>query len=137
MNSTVKTIMFWAFIVICLVLLFSVVQKSTGIGAKEQDISFSDFQEKVKLGQVNDVAIQGMEVHGHLKGDGKESATFHSTIPQNYPNIYDQLNAAGVHTAVKTESNNMMWTILLQIGPLVLILGIWFFIMRQMQSGGN
>ena len=49
MNSTVKTIMFWAFIVICLVLLFSVVQKSTGIGAKEQDISFSDFQEKVKL----------------------------------------------------------------------------------------
>jgi cell division protease FtsH len=78
-----------------------------------------------------------MEVHGHLKGDGKEPVPFHTTIPQNYPNIYDQLNAAGVHTVVKNEQGNMFWPILLQIGPLVLILGIWFFIMRQMQSGGN
>ena len=136
MNSTVKTIMFWAFIVICLVLLFSVVSKST-MGTKAQDITFSDFQEKVKLGQVNDVAIQGMEVQGHFKGDGKEPAAFHATIPQNYPNIYDQLNAANVHVLVKNEANNLFWPILLQVGPLVLILGIWFFIMRQMQSGGN
>ena len=136
MNSTVKTIMFWAFIVICLVLLFSVVQKST-MGTKAQDITFSDFQEKVKLGQVNDVAIQGMEVQGHFKGDGKELAAFHATIPQNYPNIYDQLNGANVHVTVKNEANNLFWPILLQVGPLVLILGIWFFIMRQMQSGGN
>jgi len=128
--------MFWAFIVICLVLLFSVVSKST-MGTKAQDITFSDFQEKVKLGQVNDVAIQGMEVQGHFKGDGKEPAAFHATIPQNYPNIYDQLNAANVHVLVKNEANNLFWPILLQVGPLVLILGIWFFIMRQMQSGGN
>jgi cell division protease FtsH len=136
-NSTVKTIMFWAFIVICLVLLFSVVQKSAVMGGKEQDMSFSDFQEKVKLGQVNDVSIQGMEAHGHLKGDGKEPVQFHTTVPANYPNLYDQLNAANVHTAVKNEQGNIFWPILLQIGPLVLILGIWFFIMRQMQSGGN
>jgi cell division protease FtsH len=129
--------MFWAFIVICLVLLFSVVQRGSMMSGKEQDFSFSDFQEKVKQSQVNDVSIQGMEVHGHLKGDGKEPVPFHTTIPQNYPNIYDQLNAAGVHTVVKNEQGNMFWPILLQIGPLVLILGIWFFIMRQMQSGGN
>ncbi len=137
MNSTVKTIMFWAFIVICLVLLFSVVQRGSMMSGKEQDYSFSDFQEKVKLSQVNDVTISGMDVHGHLKGDGKEPVPFHTTIPQNYPNEYDQLNAAGVHTVIKNEQGNMFWPILLQIGPLVLILGIWFFIMRQMQSGGN
>ena len=72
MNSTVKTIMFWAFIVICLVLLFGVVQKSAVMGGKEQDIPFSSFLEKVQAGQVNDVSVQGMEVHGHLKGDGKD-----------------------------------------------------------------
>jgi cell division protease FtsH len=129
--------MFWAFIVICLVLLFSVVQRGSMMSGKEQDYSFSDFQEKVKLSQVNDVTISGMDVHGHLKGDGKEPVPFHTTIPQNYPNEYDQLNAAGVHTVIKNEQGNMFWPILLQIGPLVLILGIWFFIMRQMQSGGN
>ena len=137
MNSTVKTIMFWAFIVICLVLLFGVVQKSAVMGGKEQDIPFSSFLEKVQQGQVNDVSVQGMEVHGHLKGDGKEQTQFHTEVPTNYPNMYDQLNAAKVQTTIKDAQGNLFWPILIQIGPLVLILGIWFFIMRQMQSGGN
>jgi cell division protease FtsH len=136
-NSTVKTIMFWAFIVICLVLLFGVVQKSAVMGGKEQDIPFSAFLEKVQQGQVNDVSVQGMEVHGHLKGDGKEQTQFHTEVPNNYPNMYDLLNAAKVQTTIKDAQGNLFWPILLQIGPLVLILGIWFFIMRQMQSGGN
>jgi cell division protease FtsH len=136
-NSTVKTIMFWAFIVICLVLLFGVVQKSAVMGGKEQDIPFSSFLERVQQGQVNDVSVQGMEVHGHLKGDGKESTQFHTEVPSNYPNMYDLLNANKVQTTIKDAQGNLFWPILLQIGPLVLILGIWFFIMRQMQSGGN
>ena len=70
MNSTVKTIMFWAFIVICLVLLFGVVEKSAVMSGKEQDIPFSTYMEKVQQGLVSDVSVQGMEVHGHLKGDG-------------------------------------------------------------------
>ena len=137
MNSTVKTIMFWAFIVICLVLLFGVVSKSAVMSGKEQDIPFSSFLEKVQAGQVNDVSVQGMEVHGHLKGDGKDQTQFHTEVPSNYPNMYDMLNAAKVQTTIKDAQGNLFWPILLQIGPLVLILGIWFFIMRQMQSGGN
>jgi cell division protease FtsH len=129
--------MFWAFIVICLVLLFGVVQKSAVMGGKEQDIPFSSFLEKVQQGQVNDVSVQGMEVHGHLKGDGKDQTQFHTEVPSNYPNMYDLLNAAKVQTTIKDAQGNLFWPILLQIGPLVLILGIWFFIMRQMQSGGN
>jgi cell division protease FtsH len=136
-NSTVKTIMFWAFIVICLVLLFGVVSKSAVMSGKEQDIPFSSYMEKVQQGQVNDVSVQGVEVHGHLKGDGKEQASFHTTVPTNYPDMYTQLNAAKVQTTVKNEQGNIFWPILMNIGPLVLILGIWFFIMRQMQSGGN
>jgi cell division protease FtsH len=136
-NSTVKTIMFWAFIVICLVLLFGVVEKSAVMSGKEQDIPFSTYMEKVQQGLVSDVSVQGMEVHGHLKGDGKEQASFHTTVPTNYPDMYTQLNAAKVQTTVKNEQGNIFWPILMNIGPLVLILGIWFFIMRQMQSGGN
>ena len=129
--------MFWAFIVICLVLLFGVVSKSAVMSGKEQDIPFSSFLEKVQAGQVNDVSVQGMEVHGHLKGDGKDQTQFHTEVPSNYPNMYDMLNAAKVQTTIKDAQGNLFWPILLQIGPLVLILGIWFFIMRQMQSGGN
>ena len=137
MNSTVKTIMFWAFIVICLVLLFGVVQRGAGMGGKEQEIPFSSFLEKVQLNQVNDVTVQGIEVHGHLKSEGKDAPQFHTTVPSNYPDMFTQLNAAKVQTTIKSAEGNLLWPILMNIGPLVLILGIWFFIMRQMQSGGN
>ena len=139
MNSTVKTIMFWAFIVICLVLLFGVVKQSTVMGGKEQDITFSQFLEKVQQGQVNDVAVVSTtgEVHGHFKNDGKEAVGFHTTAPSNYPDMYTQLNAAKIQYSVKDSSGSLLWPILMNIGPLVLILGIWFFMLRQMQSGGN
>jgi cell division protease FtsH len=130
--------MFWAFIVICLVLLFSVVSKNAGMGGKDTDLPFSSFLEKVQQGQVNDVTVQNVEVHGHLKGaDGKVQDSFHTTIPTNYPSMYDQLDKAKVLTNIKDGSSNFFLPLLLNIGPLVLILGIWFFIMRQMQSGGN
>ncbi len=137
MNSTVKTIMFWAFIVICLVLLLGVLQKNAVMGGKEQELAFSSFLEKVQQGQVHDVSIQGIEVKGHLKNDGKEMAQFHTIVPSNYPDMFTQLNNAKVETTIKDASGNLFWPILMNIGPLVLILGIWFFIMRQMQSGGN
>ena len=137
MNSTVKTIMFWAFIVICLMLLFGVVQRSAVMGGKEQEVPFSLFLEKVQQNQVNDVTVQGMDVHGHYKNDGKEQAQFHTMVPVNYPDMYTQLNNAKVSTTIKDAQGNLFWPILIQVGPLVLILGIWFFIMRQMQSGGN
>uniref|UniRef100_E6QIW1 Protease, ATP-dependent zinc-metallo n=1 Tax=mine drainage metagenome TaxID=410659 RepID=E6QIW1_9ZZZZ len=137
MNSTVKTIMFWAFIIICLVLLFGVVRQSAVMGAKEQELPFSTFLDKVHGGQINDVTVQGMDVHGHLKGETKELPQFHTTVPTNYPDMFTQLNDAKVSTTIKDAQGSLLWPILMNVGPLVLILGIWFFIMRQMQAGGN
>ena len=50
MNSTVKTIMFWVFILICLLMLWTVVSKSTSMG-KEQDIPYSELYQDVQAGQ--------------------------------------------------------------------------------------
>ena len=78
MNSTVKTIMFWVFILICLMMLWAVVSRGTGVG-KEPEYSYSELLDKVQAGQVQDVTIQGTELHGHLKATPKEQ--FHTTIP--------------------------------------------------------
>ncbi len=67
MNSTVKTIMFWVFIVVCLMMLWAVVSKSTSMG-KTAEVGYSDLLDKIDGGQVQDVTIQGTDVHGHLKG---------------------------------------------------------------------
>ena len=134
MNSTAKTIMFWAFILICLMLLWGVVQKSQGMG-KETEISYSDLYSKVQQGLVADAAIQGSDLRGHLKSAPKDE--FHTTLPTNYEDIMKAMTDAHLSFAIKEQSSNIPLQLLFNVGPFVLLGAIWFFMLRQMQSGGN
>jgi cell division protease FtsH len=126
--------MFWVFILICLMLLWGVVQRGTSMG-KDAEIPYSDLLDKIEAGQVQDVAIQGTELHGHLKGSPKDQ--FHTTIPANTDSLAKDLRAAKVNFVYKEPQNNLLLPILFNVGPFVLIGAIWFFMLRQMQSGGN
>jgi cell division protease FtsH len=133
-NSTVKTIMFWIFILVCLVLLYAVVSKSTGLGTKDNEISYSDLYNKVQNNQLDDAVIQGADLHGHLKGSKDQ---FHTYVGTNYEDLKRAMVAANVKLTIKPESSNFPLQLLLNIGPFVLIGAFYFFMMRQMQSGGN
>jgi len=132
-NSTVKTIMFWVFILVCLMLLWTVVQKSTGM-TKDTEISYSDLFNKVQQGQVQDASIQGNELRGHLKGSKDQ---FHTTIPANYEDLDKAMRAANVNFGMKEAQSNILLPILFNAGPFILLGVLYFFFMRQMQSGGN
>ncbi|HEY1984541.1 MAG TPA: ATP-dependent zinc metalloprotease FtsH [Terracidiphilus sp.] len=134
MNSTVKTIMFWVFILICLMLLWGVVSRSANMG-KDAEIPYSDLLDKIEAGQVQDVAIQGTELHGHLKANPKDQ--FHTQISTNTEGLAKDLRAAKVNFVYKEPQSNLLLPILFNVGPFVLIGAIWFFMLRQMQSGGN
>ncbi len=134
MNSSVKTIMFWVFILICLMLLWGVVQRGASMG-KEQEYTYSELYNKVQAGQVQDAVIQGDELKGHLKSSPKEE--FHTTIPSNYEDLEKALLDAKVNFSIKQPQNNILLPLLFNIGPFVLLGAIWFFMLRQMQSGGN
>ena len=126
--------MFWVFIFICLVLLWGVVEKGAS-GGKDTEYSYSDLFDKVQSGQVLDAAIQGNELHGHLKTSPKDQ--FHTTIPGNYEDLEKALLAAKVNLSIKEVSSNLGLQLLINAGPFVLLIGVWFFMLRQMQSGGN
>jgi len=132
-NSTVKTIMFWVFILICLMLLWGVVQKGSSMG-KDTEIGYSDLLDKIEAQQVNDVAIQGTELHGHLKGSKDQ---FHTTIPTNTDSLTKDLHTYKVSFTIKDPQSNILLPLLFNVGPFVLLGAIWFFMLRQMQSGGN
>jgi len=132
-NSTVKTIMFWVFILVCLLLLWTVVQKSN-MGSKVQEVSYSDLLDKIESGQVQDASIQGTELRGHMKGSKDE---FHTTIPANTDTLTKDMHSAHVNFGIKDAQNNILLPILFNAGPILLLGVIWFFFMRQMQSGGN
>jgi cell division protease FtsH len=126
--------MFWVFIFICLVLFWGVVEKGAS-GGKDTEYSYSDLFDKVQSGQVLDAAIQGNELHGHLKTSPKDQ--FHTTIPGNYEDLEKALLAAKVNLSIKEVSSNLGLQLLINAGPFVLLIGVWFFMLRQMQSGGN
>jgi len=131
-NSTVKTIIFWVFIFACLVVLWEVFQKSAGTG-KESEIAWSEFLQDAQQGQVSDVTVVGSEVRGHLRGD----KAFHVTVPANYPHLFDVLDQNKVKVTVKNTDGNSWWNLLVQFSPVIVIGALWFFMIRQMQSGGN
>ena len=126
--------MFWVFILICLLMLWGVVSKSTSMG-KDTEIPYSDLYAKVQQGLVQDAAIQGPDLHGHLKASPKDQ--FHTTVGANYEDLKKAMLAGNVNFSIKEPQSNLLLPILFNVGPFVLIGAIWFFMLRQMQSGGN
>jgi len=126
--------MFWVFILICLMMLWAVVQKSATMG-KDTEIPYSDLFDKVQNQQVLDASIQGNELHGHLKSSPKDQ--FHTTIPANYEDLEKAMLAAKINFSIKEPQSNILLPLLFNVGPFVLLGAIWFFMLRQMQSGGN
>jgi cell division protease FtsH len=126
--------MFWVFILVCCMLLWSVVQRSASMG-KPTDIGYSDLLDKIDAGQVQSATIQGTDVHGQIK-NVKEP--FHTTIStNNVDSLTKELRSNKVTFDIKEPQNNILWPLLLNAGPLILIVAVWFFMLRQMQSGGN
>ena len=134
MNSTLKTILFWVAIAVSGVLLWMVVVRAGAVGQKEKEINFSEFMTQVDASNVAEVTITAAEVRGKFRNDPK--ATFHTTVPANYPDMIKILRDKGVNIIVK-DASAAGWTWLIQLSPLLLIGVLWIIMIRQMQTGGN
>ncbi len=135
MNSTVKTALLWVVIIVLVFLLWSLFQ--TTKGGSEQ-IAFSQFMDKVNQGQIEKVLIRGDAISGEYKSTapgGKHE--FHLTGPANYPALIDQLNKEKVITEFDTPKEPAFITALITWAPILFLVGLWIFFMRQMQAGGN
>jgi cell division protease FtsH len=138
-NSTVKQALFWILIVACLFVLYRLFTTNNNVmGGKEQAINWTEFLADVESNQVADATITtgttGSEIQGHFRTD---KGAFHVSVPGNYPHLYDVLDQNKVSVTVKNDNGNSWWAILIQFSPLILIALLWFFMIRQMQSGGN
>jgi len=132
-NSTVKTVVFWLVIGLSALLLWQVIQAGRS-GQKVQDINFTQFMSDVDQGKVREVTVDGMQVSGkHV-----DNSAFHTTAPSNYPDMIKVLRDKGVNITFKDASNGS-WPLQLlgTWAPLILLGALWFFMIRQMQTGGN
>jgi cell division protease FtsH len=132
-NSTVKTVVFWLVIILSAVLLWQVV-KAGNTGQKDKEVNFSQFMSDVDQGNVKEVTISGMEVRGKYRND---NSGFHTTAPVNYPDMIKTLKDKGVSMTFHDMNSGGWPTWLLNLAPLILLAALWFFMIRQMQTGGN
>jgi cell division protease FtsH len=122
----------WLVIVLLLFALFNLFQ-GTATHGPQQPLAFSDFIDQVESGQVLEVTIAGPEVEGRFR-DGRE---FKSYIPEE-ANLVEILRANGVRIeAAAPEEVSPLFSILISWFPMLLLIGVWIFFMRQMQSGGG
>ena len=122
----------WIIIVLLLFALFNLFQGSSQRGP-EREIAFSDFMDRVEGGDVSQVTIQGQEIAGQFR-DGRQFQTY---APQD-PDLVPQLRESGVRIDARPkEQVNPLLSILISWFPMLLLIGVWIFFMRQMQGGGG
>jgi len=137
-SSTLKTVMFWLFIIMLAVLLWTLVSKS-GQSAREEEPSYSEFMAQVDRGNVKEVTLYLSPTSYEIEGEWREpSKKFRTTIfKESSPDLAKTLRDKQVLINVK-EVNRADWvTFLLNAAPLFLLVAFWIFMMRQMQAGGN
>ncbi len=135
LNSTVKTALLWVVIIVLVFLLWSLFQTTKGAS---QPIAFSTFLDLVNGGQVEHVLIRGDEVRGETKATAaKGKYEFHTNAPTNYPAMYDLLRAKDVKMEFDPKTEAPFITALITWAPVLFLVGLWIFFMRQMQAGGN
>jgi len=129
-NQLQKNIALWIVISLIFVFLFQMFNQPQ---TKKEEIVYSDFIAYLNKGQVTDVTIQGENIEGRLS-DGK---TFKLYAPQD-PTLVSVLQKKGVRIAVKPdEGSSWYMTIIISWLPILLLVGVWIFFMKQMQAGGG
>lgn len=130
MNQFYKNLALWLVILLVMILLYDMVAN------KKQDLKvlpYSEFVTAVSEGQVKEVVIQGPNVEGKMQ----DNTSFKTYAPNDLGLIPD-LRAKGVTINARPEDDRGIWfTLLISWGPILLLIGVWIFFMRQMQSGGG
>jgi cell division protease FtsH len=101
----------------------------------ERTISLTDLQNFAEQQKISTITVNGVQATGSFK-DPKDG-TFNTTIPTNYPDLYKDLRDHGVNVTIKDQNGNLWFSVLLNVAPILVLLALFLFMMRQMQSGGN
>jgi len=135
LNSTVKTALLWVVIIVLVFLLWSLFQTTKGTS---EQIPFSVFLDRANQGSIDKVTIRGDDIRGETKSTAAGGRhEFHTNAPTNYPAMYDLLKAKGVTMEFEPPRDAPIITALITWAPVLFLIGLWIFFMRQMQAGGN
>ncbi len=130
MNKVSHNLALWLVLGLMFLLLFNLFNRQQ---TREPEIIFSDFFSAVERGEVLEVTIQGQTIRGKFRNEGR----FKTFAPDD-PDLMRTLRGKGVKVAARPEEGEPWYiAILIQWFPMLLLIGVWVFFMRQMQMGGG
>ena len=129
-----RNLALWIVIGLLVFALFNLFQGSSSQRDQQSALAFSDFLTSVESGEVRDVTIKGNNITGHYR-DGRKFGTY----SPNDPSLIERLSNKGVRISAKPsdEGAPTIWGVLISWFPMLLLIGVWVFFMRQMQGGSG
>ena len=130
MSQFQKNLALWLVISLLMIMLFNMMtQKET----EQKQINYTEFLSAVDAGQVSNITFQGNQLIGEYK-DGNKFQTYAPMDDALIPELKDK----GIVIEAKPVDDQGFWfTLLVSWGPILLLIAVWIFFMRQMQSGGG
>lgn len=130
MNQFSRNLVLWATISLLMVVLFNLFNQPQ---TTQQRVTYSEFLQKVDRGEVADVTIQGQKLTGKTS-DGHQFQTY---APED-PSLVNRLIEKKVEVKAEPQEESPWYmTLLVSWFPMLLLIGVWIFFMRQMQGGGG
>ncbi|HKL49303.1 MAG TPA: ATP-dependent zinc metalloprotease FtsH [Desulfuromonadales bacterium] len=130
MNQFYKNLALWLVISLMMVLLFNMM---TNKETEQKPISYSNFLAELESNNIGKVTIKGPKISGQYQDGGQ----FETYAPED-SQLIPQLREQGVEIEAKPQEDRGLWfTLLVSWGPILLLIAVWIFFMRQMQSGGG
>jgi cell division protease FtsH len=134
-NNIGRNLALWVIIALLLLTLFNLF-KGPSTENSATPLAFSEFLDQVEKNQVRDVTIEGNAIEGHFRNTGQNFSTY----APNDPNLVQTLRSHDVLINVQPSTENSsspLYGALLNWLPMLVIIGVWIFFMRQMQGGGG
>jgi len=133
LNDLAKQLLTWAIIAIVLVSIFN---HYASVGTTPDALAYSQFLDNVRNGQVAEVHIQSNDSGNNISGRGVDGGEFNTFGPPD-PKLVDDLVENKVEiTAEPPAERSVFVDLILGVAPILLLIGVWVYFMRQMQGGG-
>ena len=130
MNQFYKNLALWLVISLVMIMLFNMMTQQ---GRDVKPVPYTTFLSALEEGKIVDVTIQG----SNLEGKYADGTSFKTYAPDD-PDLISMLRGQGVSIVAEPDETNSFWmTMMVSWGPILLLIAVWIFFMRQMQSGGG
>ena len=139
MNARLKTLLLWGIILLVAVVLY---QLLSGDAGTKQGLTYTQFLEHTERGDILEIEMEGHDAGYSIQGKLRDAEAGHGSVSFDTDAPLDDeliplLRANNVNIKIKKPRESAIWVSLLSWLPMIAVIAIWIFLMRQMQAGGN